>query len=129
MATKQDITTTWTCEHCGHKVVSPDHPAACPGCGKDLWQLDMPGEKPSLIGSDKAHTKWCREIAMRCLIQAAKDLGPAARLFTVEIRRALFEARVLGVIAGQGNEELPIWRTQELIQIANEIFDRRERGE
>lgn len=78
----------------------------------------------SKIGSDREHTKWCRQIAMREIKVLRKrfgyvwvdDLSPA-------MRRAYLGERLANLVLAQDNEDAPLWRLQELLRIGFEMLE------
>lgn len=80
----------------------------------------------TLIGSDPAHTSWCHRIARERLRALKKRLGVAWDMFGAEIRDALLATQLTGLVNTQENEQAPIWRMQELIQVAQYMLSPEE---
>lgn len=77
----------------------------------------------SLIGCSEAHTAWCTRIAKDCIKAAQKKLGNAWNIMGPEVRSAFVDSQVLGIVAAQSGEEQPVWKLQELIQIAHQLME------
>lgn len=80
----------------------------------------------TLIGSDPAHTRWCRTTAKKCIEDARRQLGAGWSLFTRDARKAFVTDKVLGIVACQDNELAPLWRMQELVHVTMREFDEGE---
>jgi hypothetical protein len=76
----------------------------------------------SKIGSDPSHTAWCRRIAKDAVKDLTKNLG-ALDILSHSTKEDLLMARMAGVVLGQANEDAPLWRMQELLQVAHQLFN------
>lgn len=72
----------------------------------------------SKIGSDREHTRWCRQIAAGELRALRKRFGYAwAADLSPAMRKAYLGERLAYLVLAQSNEDLAIWRLQELLRI------------
>jgi len=78
------------------------------------------------VGSDPKHTEHCRNIVKREVRVLKAHLGAAAGMFSHDTRESLLMAQICGIIAQQDNEEAPLWRTQELIVVARQMFNQED---
>lgn len=84
------------------------------------------GGSMTLIGSDPDHSAWCLRTAKKCIADAKRQLGSGWAVFTHDARQAFVMARVLNIVAGQVNSWAPLWRMQELIVVASDLFSTEE---
>ncbi len=80
-------------------------------------------ETKTKIGSDPNHTAWCLQQTRKAVKEVDKRLGSTRGLLVGEVYRALVLEKILGIVNLQHNEDSPIWRVQELIQVAHRLLE------
>ena len=102
------------------------------GCTLDVVEVSRPilasaaqTLKPATkMGSDAKHLRYCERLA-KLFVDGVQDrVGAAASLLGRDVLVALVMEKVVGCIYTQENEDLPVWRMQDLILAAHAACNR-----